>query len=219
MVSQSRMAARTTPPAVDEDVLVVAGGQAAPVLGAVKAALDDVASAVAVGVEVDRSATGRPSVLAVADLVGRLRDHCGDAAGAQPLAVRPGGSTPCHPAVRQVSCAATPAPAVGPAPPRAALAGSESRRPARGCRPAPAAGIGHRPARASWSSDRRGSDLSVIVRFVLPLSALLVIRPSPLCARWASGETSEPWRRAGAPGRSWSRPTAASRSPRRRQRR
>jgi hypothetical protein len=71
------------------DVLVVAGGQAAPVLESVEAAFDDVAAAVAVGVEVDWSAAAGASVLAVADLVGGFGDDGGDAARAQLLPVRP----------------------------------------------------------------------------------------------------------------------------------
>ena len=67
---------------VDQDVLVVAGGQAAPVLELVERSLDDVAVAVAAGVEVDRSATAGATSPAVADLVGRLRDDGPDTASA-----------------------------------------------------------------------------------------------------------------------------------------
>ena len=69
-------------------VLVVAGRQAAPVLQPVEGAFDDVAALVVLSVEVDRSATARASPLAVADLVGGLGDHRGDASGAQHRAGR-----------------------------------------------------------------------------------------------------------------------------------
>ena len=68
-------------------VLVVAGGQAAPVLEPVEGAFDDVAVLVVLGVEVQRSATGGALGLAAGDGVGLLRDHHRDAAGLQQVAV------------------------------------------------------------------------------------------------------------------------------------
>jgi len=55
-------------------VLVVPGGDAAPVLELVERPLDDVAVLVVVGVEVDRSSAGRATVFAVGDLVGSFGD-------------------------------------------------------------------------------------------------------------------------------------------------
>jgi len=53
-------------------VLVVAGGQATPVLELVESSLHDVAVLVVLGVEADRAATLGASVLAVGLLVGLL---------------------------------------------------------------------------------------------------------------------------------------------------
>lgn len=60
--------------AVDDGVLVVLGGQGAPVLTGVEGALDDVAAAVGDLVELRRADAGGAPALAVGDLVGRLRD-------------------------------------------------------------------------------------------------------------------------------------------------
>ena len=71
---------------IDQSVLVVAGGQAAPVLEDVEGALDDVASLVVLGVEVDRPAAVAAAASAVGGLVGGDRDDSGDLAGSQVLA-------------------------------------------------------------------------------------------------------------------------------------
>src|SRR5215204_4142002 len=58
---------------VDGGELVVAGGDAAPLLVVVERALDDVAALVGDRVEGRWSATGRPAAGAMPDLVGRMR--------------------------------------------------------------------------------------------------------------------------------------------------
>jgi len=66
--------------------LLVAGGQATPVLQAVDAAFDGVALLVGLAVEGGRAASEPAFALAVGDLVGGLRDHRPDSAPAQVLA-------------------------------------------------------------------------------------------------------------------------------------
>src|SRR3954452_20050427 len=69
--------------AVGQGVLVVAGGQGAPLLEHVEAAFDDVPAGVLDRVVVDGAATPGASTFAVAGLVVRLRDDGLDAAAAQ----------------------------------------------------------------------------------------------------------------------------------------
>jgi len=75
--------------AVDEDVVIVAGGQCPPLPDVGEGAFDDVTVLVGLGVEGDRSPAGGATPGPVGDLVGPLRDHGGDAASAQRVA---GGS-------------------------------------------------------------------------------------------------------------------------------
>jgi hypothetical protein len=77
--------------AVGDGVLVVAAGDAAPVLDAVEEALDDVAALVVLDVVADRSAAGAAAASSVADLVGWLWDDGLDASGAQQSTVRARG--------------------------------------------------------------------------------------------------------------------------------
>ena len=72
-------------------MLVVAGGQAAPLLEQAEGAFDDVAALVPVGVVGDRAPTGGAAALAVALLVAGLGDDRDDAAAAQLGSDRPGG--------------------------------------------------------------------------------------------------------------------------------
>jgi hypothetical protein len=72
---------------VGESELVVAGGQATPLLEGVEGSFDDVAALVGVGVEGGWSAAAGPASGAGGLLVVGLGDHRGDAAGARRCAV------------------------------------------------------------------------------------------------------------------------------------
>jgi len=64
-------------------VLVIPGGQAAPVFELAEAAFDAVAAGVAVAVKARWAAAGRASPPAMGGLVGLLRNGVPDVAGAQ----------------------------------------------------------------------------------------------------------------------------------------
>src|SRR5699024_12297987 len=69
--------------AVGQAEFVVAGGQATPLFHVAVAAFDDVAAAVGLDVEVDRSASPRPAIATVLLLVAGVGDHGLDAATPQ----------------------------------------------------------------------------------------------------------------------------------------
>ena len=72
-------------------MLVVAGGDATPLLEPVERPLDDVALLVVLGVVADRAAAAGAALGAVAGLVGGLGDDRGDASSAQMGPVAAGG--------------------------------------------------------------------------------------------------------------------------------
>lgn len=77
--------------AVDDGELVVAGGQATPLLGEVETSFNDVAALVVFGVECWRSAAVGAATFAVADLIGRFGNDSDDPSSVQPLAGRSAG--------------------------------------------------------------------------------------------------------------------------------
>jgi hypothetical protein len=123
----------------------------------------------------------------------------------------PGRSKLCRRATPPVWCAAALAPGGERVAWREALAVLESRWPAwcQGNDQGQAIAV-HQGVGLGRQATSRAPD-AVIVRFDPATARIRVIRWCPPCARWVRRLTRQLSRRAGEPGRSWSRPTAANR--------
>ena len=142
---------------IGQCVLVVASSDAAPLLEPVEAAFDGVAVAIELGVEGWWAPAVGAAGLAVADLVGRLRDDDRDLRRAQPLAVGPGG-VGLVPEDRVRSGSGAPGP--DPWDPEPVEQGGQDRGvrlPAPRSPPPPAGDRGRRPGHGSCWSTHRGT--------------------------------------------------------------
>ncbi len=163
--------------AVDDGEFVVASSRTTPLLEQVEAAFDDVAPAIADRIESGWAAAAGTAAFAVPNLIGRLGDHRGDAAGAQMPADR----------LRGIGLVTTDT--VGPGPGPTASNSTDLQMPHQVRK--------HRRVAGLTGADQRHQWLAVAVDEVVHFGAsaagaadrvvrrlaeqIRVVRPSPLC--------------------------------------